>query len=617
MPGQQVSSGFAITIDGTPLPADIEQLLVEAYVDHSRNLPDLFVLRFRDANRLVLAKTGAKVGSKVKVGVLGTDDQGPQPLISAEVTALEADFDTTGTFTLIRGYDLSHRLFRGQHAETYTQVTASDVAVKVARRAGLAIGTVQSTTTVFDHVSQAGVSDWAFLSGLAREIGYEVAVSDDKFQFRPPGQAADAPAAGSGPVSANPLVLELGTDLLRVRSVVTSAEQVSQTHVRGWDTAQKKAIVGTASASTPSADLPGATPAGLASVFGDQAYVATGVPYRMQAEVDVAATAVAEQIAGAFAELDAVARGNPKIQAGVAVSIANFGSPFDGKYTVTTSRHHFSQDSGYVTQFAVTGRQERSLLGLASGGAASGGASGGSHGTRLFGVVIALVSDVNDPQNLGRVKVTYPWLSDDYVSDWARTVQSGAGHQRGAMVVPEVGDEVLVAFEHGDPRWPYVVGGLYNGVDTPKAGPVDVVDSGSGEINRRSFVSRRGHRMDFLDQAGKADGVTISTGDDKLRLQMDATGTKLTIHSDGTVIVEASQGVTIDASSASVELKGGDIKLTGRNGVTIDGGGGAVKVTAGSDLSLSGLTAKLEGSAQAEVKGGATCSISAGLVRIN
>jgi uncharacterized protein involved in type VI secretion and phage assembly len=334
------------------------------------------------------------------------------------------------------------------------------------------------------------------------------------------------------------------------------------------------------------------------------------VPYRKQAEVDVAAQAVAEQIAGAFAELDAVTRGNPKIQAGTAVSIDNIGAPFDGKYTVTTSRHHFDQTAGYVTHFAVTGRQERSLLSLASGGA-------GLSDRRLAGVVVAQVSDVNDPQNQGRVKLTYPWLSDTYVSDWARTVQPGAGHDRGAMVVPEVGDEVLAAFEQGDIRRPYVFGGLYNGVDTPKAYPPDLVDSGSGEINRRSFVSRRGHRLDFLDQTGKTEGVTIRTGDDKLQLLMDATGTKLTVHSDGTVLVEASQGVTVDAASSTVELKGGDIKLTGQNGVTIDGGGGAVKVTAGSDLSLTGLSAKLEGSTQAEVKGGATCSISAGLVRIN
>ena len=608
MAGQQVSSGFVITADGSPLAADIEQLLVEAYVDDNRNLPDMFVLRFRDANRLVLSKAGVKIGSRIKIAVTSTDTQRPEPLISGEVTALEADFDATGTYTLIRGYDLSHRLFRGRHAETYTQVTASDVATKVARRAGLSIGTVEPTSTVFDTVSQGGVSDWHFLSGLAREIGYEVAVRDDEFEFCPPRSAAGAPAAGGA--AGNPMVLELGTDLLRVRSSVTSAEQVKETQVRGWDTVQKKAIIGTAPARTTSAELPGANPADLAHVFGDPTYVGTDVPYRKQAEVDVAARAVAEQIAGAFAELDAVTRGNPKIRAGAAVSIDNIGPPFDGKYTVTTSRHHFDQTVGYVTQFAVTGRQERSLLGLASGG-------GGLSDRRLAGVVVAQVSDVNDPQGWGRVKLTYPWLSDTYVSDWARTVQLGAGQDRGAMVVPEVGDEVLAAFELGDIRRPYVVGGLYNGVDTPKAGPIDLVDSGSGEINRRSLVSRRGHRLDFLDQTGKTEGVTIRTGDDKLQLLMDATGTKLTIHSDGTVLVEARQGVTVDAASSTVELKGGDIKLTGKNGVTIDGGTGAVKVTAGSDLSLTGVAAKLEGSTQTEVKGGATCSISAGLVRIN
>jgi phage protein D len=610
MPGQQVSSGFAITVDGTPLAADIEQLLVEAYVDDNRNLPDMFVLRFRDANRLVLSKAAIKIGSRVKIAVTSSGSQQPEPLISAEVTALEVDFDSTGTFTLVRGYDLSHRLFRGRHAETYTQVTASDVAVKVARRAGLSIGTVQATSTVFDNVSQGGVSDWQFLSGLAREIGYEVAVRDDKFEFAPPRSAADAPSAGGSAGSASsPLVLELGHDLLRVRSSVTSAEQVKETQVRGWDTAQKKAIVGTAPAQTTSAELPGANPADLAHTFGDPTYVGTDVPYRKQSEVDVAARAVAEQIAGAFAELDAVARGNSKIRAGAAVSIDNVGSPFDGKYTVTTSRHHFEQTAGYVTQFAVTGRQERSLLGLASGGS--------GQDRRLNGVVVAQVSDVSDPQGQGRVKVHFPWLSDSYVSDWARTVQPGAGNHRGAMLVSEVGDEVLVAFELGDIRRPYVVGGLYNGVDTPKAGPIDLVDSGSGEINRRSFVSRLGHRLDFLDQAGQTEGVTIRTGDDKLQLLLDATGTKLTVHSDGTVLVEAKQGVTVDAASSTVELKGGNIKLTGQNGVTIDGGGGAVKVTAGQELSLTGVSAKLEGSAQTEVKGGATCSISAGLVRIN
>ena len=108
-------------------------------------------------------------------------------------------------------------------------------------------------------------------------------------------------------------------------------------------------------------------PTDLAKMFGDPVYVATDVPYRGQSEVDAAAKALAEQIAGASAEFEGIARGNPKIRAGSAITIDNLGAPFDGKYVVTSSRHVYDQTTGYTTHFAVTGRQERSLFGLASG----------------------------------------------------------------------------------------------------------------------------------------------------------------------------------------------------------------------------------------------------------
>jgi len=604
----QISNAFSVSIDGTPLPADLEPLLVSALVEDSLNLPDIVILRFRDADRLVLEKSKAKIGAKLVVSATSAGSSTPEPLITAEVTALEAEFDATGTFTVIRGYDPAHRLFRGRRTETYTQVTASDVATKVARRVGLTIGTVDTTSTVFDHVTQGGISDWDFLNGLAREIGHEVAVKDGKFEFRAPKPAADAPATGSS--GSEPLMLRQGSDLLRFRALVTSSEQVKEVQVRGWDIAEKKALVGTAPAKTRSAVLnaSGVTPADLAKTFGDPVYVGTDVPYRSQAEVDAAAAAMAEQIAGAHAEFEGLARGNSKIKAGAAIAIDNVGSPFDGKYVVTSSSHIYDQASGYSTRFAVTGRQERSLFGLASGGIGGGRA--------LPGVVVGQVSDARDPQNLGRVKLTFPWLSDDYVSDWARTVQLGAGKDRGYFVLPEVGDEVLVAFEQGDIRRPYVVGGLYNGKDTPKQGPIDAVDSGSGAINRRSAISRRGHRIDLLDQEGQKDGVSITTGDSKLSFVLDAAGTAVTVHSDGTVKIEAKNGIVVDAGTGSLELKGKDISLKADTGVTVEGGT-SVKVKAGSELSLTGMTAKVEGSGQAELKGGATTTISGGLVRIN
>src|SRR4051812_20089026 len=216
------SSGFVVEIDGAPLADDAKALLVSAFVDDSLRLPDTFVLRFRDTDRIVLTKSGAKIGSTVKVSVASDASVAPEPLIEGDVTALEAEFDSTGTYTVIRGYDQAHRLFRGRRTESYTQSTASDVATKVAQRAGLKVGTIESTSTVFDHLSQGGVTDWEFLNSLANEIGYEIAVKDGKFDFRKPQKADTAPEGGKT-AGENPLVLRLGTDLLRFRSLITAA----------------------------------------------------------------------------------------------------------------------------------------------------------------------------------------------------------------------------------------------------------------------------------------------------------------------------------------------------------------------------------------------------------
>ena len=602
-----LTSTFVVEIDGNPLPADVVPLLTTAHVDDSQRLPDLFVLRFRDGDRVVVSKTGVKVGAKVKVSVLVPDRTTPQPLITGEVTALEAEFDGGGTFTVIRGYDPAHRLFRGRRSEAYTQMTASDIATKVAQRAGLRVGTVEATSTVFDHVSQFGVTDWEFLSGLAREVGYEISVRDGAFAFTGPQEAGNAPEPAGRP-GAEPLVLRLGTDLLRFRSVVTAAQQVAEVEVRGWDVPGKQALTSTVPATTKGAVLRDATPKAMADAFGSARYVSTDVPYATQAEVDSVARSLAEEVAGAFAEFEGVVRGNPALRAGEAVSIDGLGSPFDGKYTVTTSRHRFEPGSGYTTAFSVTGRAERSLLSLASGGSSS---------QRTPGVVPGVVTDVNDPQMLGRVKVALPWLSDTYTSTWARTVQLGAGKDRGWMVLPEVGDEVLVAFEQGDARTPYVLGGLHNGVDTPKVHAPDLVDGGTGAVNRRSMVSRLGHRIDLLDETGGDDGVLVESGDAALSLRLDGTKTAVTVHSDGTVVIEGTKGITVDAASADLALKAGRISLTATSGVTVDGGGGNVSVTSGAALELSGTTAKLSGSTTTDVTAGAMCKVAAAMVKIN
>ena len=162
---------------------------------------------------------------------------------------------------------------------------------------------------------------------------------DGKFDFRTADQG-DRERRPSGDLhSDDPTQLQLGKRLLRFRSIVTAAEQVKQVQVRGWDAAQKQALVGVAPATTKSSEI-GVAPADLAATFNSPDFVGVDTPYGTQAEVDAAAKAFAEQIAGASAEFEGVARGNAKLRAGKPISIGLVGKPFDGKYTLTATRPH-------------------------------------------------------------------------------------------------------------------------------------------------------------------------------------------------------------------------------------------------------------------------------------
>jgi uncharacterized protein involved in type VI secretion and phage assembly len=390
--------------------------------------------------------------------------------------------------------------------------------------------------------------------------------------------------------------------------VVTSAEQVSEVSVRSWDPKQKREIVASAPAATVAASLGATTPASLAAKFGNPKYVSVGVPYGSQGECDHAAQAIAEEIASSFAAFDGVAIGNAKLRAGVAVSLGQAGPPFDGKYTLATTRHVYDHE-GYTTWFTVSGSQDRSLLGLASGG--SPGGSTATSGTPIPGVVPAIVTNANDPENLGRVKLKLPWLSDTYESDWVRTVQMWAGSGYGSLVAPEVGDEVLAAFEFGDLRRPYVVGGLYNGKDKPFAGDLPLIDSGSGKVNKRQLASRTGHVLVFEDKVGTNDGIFVQTSDNKYALNLSKNKRTVSLLADGTIEITCSGapgGISIKADG-NLELSGRQISIKAQSGVSIDAGAGA--------FSAKGMQVAVEGQAQAEFKASGVLQIQGSLVKIN
>lgn len=559
MANESFANTLVVELDGAALSADVTSLLTYAYVDDSDHLPDVCVLRFRDPEQLVLSKAGFRVGSVLTVKVQTAEPGPPQPLMVGEVTALEVDADPAGTFTEVRALDRAHRLFRGRRVAAYPNMTVPDVVRKVADRAGLTAGRIEAGTGVGgqpdSQLSQDNVSDWDFLSRLADLVGARLTVVDRTLDFRLPEAPAGAPATTAG-AARDPLVLEVNRNLVSVRACLSAAEQVPEVEARGWNADQKQEVTATVAPRTPGTEVSGLDPVAMSRTFGSPPLLTASAAYHDLGEVKAAAQALADHLGGACAELDGVAKGNPRLRAGTAVTLTGLAEPFAGKYTLTSTRHLFSDQGGYTTSFTVSGRQERSLYGLASGG------SGAPARRVTGGLVPAIVSDVRDPLQAGRVRVTLPWLSKDFTSGWARTVHAGAGRDRGVLVLPEVGDEVLVGFADGDLDTPYVLGGLHNGKDPPPATSVPAIDEASGEIGVRAIVSRTGHRLELVDSP-RGDAVLLTTGSGKLLLRLDGAKNTVELTSAGAVTIKG-MGVTVDAGAGLLELKGQQVKIAGQ-----------------------------------------------------
>lgn len=183
---------------------------------------------------------------------------------------------------------------------------------------------------------------------------------------------------------------------------------------------------------------------------------------------------------------------------------------------------------------------------------------------KIFGVVVGLVSNNKDEDGMNRVKVTFPWLSEDEESHWARVSCLMAGDQRGALFLPEVGDEVLVAFEHGDIDRPYVIGALWNGVDKPP------ITNGDGKNNIRLIQSRSGHKV-TLDDTDGSEKISVEDKSGKNSIVWDTASNTITITADKDILLSAPQGkITLDAKELAIKSSG-DAKVEAGGSMTLKG----------------------------------------------
>jgi phage protein D/phage baseplate assembly protein gpV len=608
---RSLTSAVYIKLNGSYLSAAQMLRVHEVTVEQSLHLPDMFEIHLDDVGDdaspqkvsffKIVDSDAFSIGTSVEIALGRSAD--PTTVCKGEITAIELNVIPEHAPTLVvRGYARSHRLHRGRQSKSYQNVADSDVATTIAQQAGLQAQT-DPTSVIHDYLYQNNQTGWEFLRERATRLGYELFVDDTTMYFRKPKVDQEQTAA-----------LNMWDTLLTLQVKISSAYQAGTVIVRGWDPQAKQPIVGTAThgALAPSTGI-GQSGAQIASgAFGDSTVYVVNRPVDTGAEANALAQAVFDSLDGSFIHAEGTMLGNPSIKPGVTAPLGAVGSRLSGKYYVTSATHSIA-DGDYKTTFVVSGRQTNSLIELLDQR---------HDNVPLPSVVVGVVTDNTDPdKGQGRVKVKFPWLVDNDQSWWARIASPMAGSGRGFFFLPEVDDEVLVSFEHGDITRPYILGALWNGQDAPPKKNSEVVTS--SQVNERLIKTRAGHIISLNDTDGsEMISIIDKTGNNLVKIE--SSSNKITIQADGDILIQAKGKVSVIAqddvdvetqANATVKAQQ-NVDVEAMGNATVKATGNA-SVEATGNLNLKGAVVNLEAQGTMSIKANGPLTIQGAMVSIN
>ncbi len=627
---------FSVKIDHIPNPALFGDT-IEIIVDTSAFMPSMFSITIQEKpdipgifpyiDNALLYRLGATVEISAQITDPVSNLSVSNTLIEGEITAIEPIFSESGHAQLrIRGYDLGHRLTIGKKTRTFGDgnpiaptVTEMQIVSTIASEHGLIPNVDMSGLggLMYHYVMQYNQSDWEFLWARAQMLGYQVYVKGRTLNF----QKADKERG-------TPVSLSWQRDLSKFEPRIVASGAISTVKASGWDSKNKKEVSSSANShvSSTAAVIPArAAPGSLQVVTAFQKKFEDAVT-----DPAIKTVGIASAVAKArFAEHESsfvraqgeVKGGHPNLVAGTSLLITNVGQRFSGKYFATEARHIYRNGS-YKVQFQVTGRNPYTLRSLLLGK---------EHETnKLYGVMPALVTDINDIESLGRVRVKFPWMPESSQSSaWARLALPGAGAERGIFFIPEINDEVLVAFEHGDPSSPYVVGALWNHKDVPPKAPAGAAVA-AGKVNQRIVRSRTGHVI-VLDDTQGQEKITIQDKTGKNSIEIDSTKNAMSITTQGDLTIDVGGKLTIKSkmdflvqgqakgeikaqSNLDMQAQTGASLKAGQSQLDLQAAGAALK---GTKVDLQSQTQTNIQGAQTAVKGSAMVEIQGAMVKIN
>lgn len=418
------------------------------------------------------------VGDALKVEIAGI----AQPLFTGDVTVVERSYAADATCVLrLRAYDALHRLRKRQSTRQLDATDLSGLAAALCEGTGLHV--VGSPAPV-EPVYQCGRSDLAVLAECCARAGRYPVVAGNRLLLLPL----------SGNDDGEPLVLDLGRNLHSAELELSQEPSFRSADVSGWHPGSAEAVRARATENTARARV--TADAAPAMVGGGGALHRRNEQFSARPTAEALAQAELDIRAAAEVTAELVAEGDPALRPGCRISIRGVAREFEGIYTVCTAVHRLDR-TGYET--AVSTRPP------------------GPAPDRAADVAtLGIVTDTDDPQRLGRAKVLLP-AYPDLVTGWSPALVAGAGPDKGAVILPSVGDHVLMLLPAADPAGAVILGGLYGMHQPPGA---TVPGPGGGRYTVRTAdgqqVSLDGaaHSLTMTD----GHGSTVEIGPELLRI---------------------------------------------------------------------------------------------------
>jgi phage baseplate assembly protein V len=491
---------LTLELGGTALsPAELRSLR-SVRVQQRLSLPTLCELIFVDP-RGTLASPGVAPGTALRVSTAAQ----AEPLFIGEVTAVEYAHVMGGPREVrVRGYDLLHRLRKRQPVRAHVQVTLADVARELVADLGLSVE-ASTPGPLWRQLMQHGQSDLDFLAELADRCGVYLALRDGALRL--------LTLEGEG----EPVPLLLGESLLEATVEVNGDPACRGVSADGWDPLRVRHHSARASQARQGRRVDVEAPPALLGSPGERALVnelAEG-----DAHTEAAAQAELDHRSAREVVLTALAEGNARLCPGARVEVRGITPAVAGRYVLTSVNHVLDTQRGFVSELSSAPPPRRTRM-------------------RASAATLGVVSRVDDPEGLGRVRATLPAYGG-VETEWMQVLSPGAGAGRGLVMLPDVGDQVLLVLADGDPSRGVVMGGLF-GEQAPEDPGVE-----GGAVRRYSVRTAGGHLL-RLDDAGRS-----------LRLE-DTTGSYLELSPAG-MRLHAKVPLDIEAPGQPVVIRGQSI----------------------------------------------------------